>query len=59
MADFDTGYDHIQRRQRLLQFQPAEPAPTGRVAALRILHHQALVVSGAGAFEDAIELDGV
>src|SRR5207302_5076482 len=41
------------------QLEPAETAPAGRVAALRILHHQALVVALPSSVKDPVQLGGV
>ena len=56
MADLDAGHDHVKRRQRLLQFQPAQPAPPGRVLTGRVFDHQALIVPGPRRIENPVEL---
>ncbi len=59
VPDFDAGDDHVQRRERFLQLEPAEPAAARCVAALRVLHHQALVVSQPGAIKDPVQLGSI
>ncbi len=56
MSIFGPDYNTIQRRERLLQFQPRESAPTGRIRAGRVLNHQAFVASGTRGLKGAINL---
>ena len=55
VADLDADDDAVDRRERLLHLQPAEAAPAGRVAALGVLDHQALVAPGARVGEGRFE----
>ena len=55
VADLDADHDAVDRRQGLLHLQPAEAAPAGRVAAVGVLDHEALVAPGARLGERGLE----
>ena len=55
VADLDADDDAIDGGQRLLHLQPAEAPPAGRVDALRVLDHQALVAPAARIGEGGLD----
>ena len=55
VADLDADDDAIDGRERLLHLQPAQAAATRRIAAGRVLDHQALVAPGTRRREGRFE----
>ena len=55
VADLDADDDAIERGQRLLHLQPAQAAPTRRIRAVRVLHHQPFVIAGPRLGEYALQ----
>ena len=56
VAPLDADHHAVERRQGLLQLQPAQATPAWLVAGIGVLDHQALVVPRPGIIEMPIDL---
>src|ERR1043165_5503990 len=59
MAVLGGGDDAVERRQRLLVFEPRLAAAAGRVDRLRVLDDEPFVGAGAGGVEKRVDVRGV